>query len=159
MSSLTRRGFLTGGLARERGRPAMPWAAPEDEFLARCTRCNACIDACPERIVIRGSGGFPEVDFTKGGCTFCGRCADACVPRALDRALGAPWALKATIGDACLARNRVVCRSCGERCEARAIRFVPALGGAADPVVDRSLCTGCGACVGVCPVSAIDVGA
>ena len=38
---------------------------------------------------------------------------------------------KAMIAASCLARNRVVCRSCGERCEARAIRFVPALGGAA----------------------------
>ena len=137
----------------------MPWALAEDEFLARCTRCSACIDACPERIVVCGSGGFPEVDFSKGGCTFCGRCADACVPRALDRAAGEPWTLKATIGDACLARNRVVCRSCGERCEARAIRFVPALGGAADPVVNLERCTGCGACVAVCPVSAIEVGA
>jgi ferredoxin-type protein NapF len=157
MSGLTRRGFLTG--RRARGRPAMPWALPEDEFLARCTRCNACVDACPERIVVRGSGGFPEVHFAKGGCTFCGRCADACAPRALDRALGEPWALKAAIGERCLARQRVVCRSCGERCEARAIRFVPALGGAADPQVDRDRCTGCGACVAACPVSAIDMGA
>ena len=137
----------------------MPWALPEGEFLSRCTRCNACIDACPEHIVVRGSGGFPEVDFTRGGCTFCGRCADACAPRALDRAAGEPWALKATIAASCLARNRVVCRSCAERCEARAIRFVPALGGAADPVVDLERCTGCGACVAVCPVSAIDVAA
>jgi ferredoxin-type protein NapF len=115
----------------------MPWALAEAAFLARCTRCNACIDACPERIVIRGSGGFPEVDFAKGGCTFCGRCADVCAPRALDRAVGEPWAVKAAIGAGCLARNRVVCRSCGERCEA------------------RERCTGCGACAPVCPVSAI----
>jgi ferredoxin-type protein NapF len=137
----------------------MPWALAEEEFLARCTRCNACIDACPEHIVVRGSGGFPEVDFSRGGCTFCGRCADACVPRALDRAAGEPWVLKATIGAGCLARNRVVCRSCGERCEARAIRFALAAGGVGEPVVDCDRCTGCGACVAVCPVSAIDVAA
>ncbi len=137
----------------------MPWALAEDEFLARCTRCNACVDACPEHIVIRGSGGFPEVDFAKGACTFCGRCADACVPRALERTTGEPWALKATIGEGCLARARVVCRSCGERCEARAIRFALTVGGVGEPVVDRDRCTGCGACVAVCPVSAIDISA
>jgi ferredoxin-type protein NapF len=137
----------------------MPWALAADEFLARCTRCNACVDACPEHIVVRGSGGFPEVDFAKGPCTFCGRCVDACVPRALDRAVGEPWALRASIGAGCLARNRIVCRSCGERCEARAIRFTAAAGSAGEPVVDEARCTGCGACVAVCPVSAIEVAA
>lgn len=74
-------------------------------------------------------------------------------------ASGAPASAKAAIGERCLARNRIVCRSCGERCEARAIRFAPALGGAADPIVDVERCTGCGECVPVCPVAAITLGA
>ena len=155
MSGLTRRQFLRGRVAQGEAKPRPPWAAPEDTFLARCTRCDACIDDCPEHILVRGPGGLPEVDFTRGGCTFCGACVDACEPHALERTAAAPWPLKASIGPSCLALNRVVCSACAGRCEARAICFRPALGAAPTPAIDRDRCTGCGACVAVCPVSAI----
>lgn len=61
----------------------------------------------------------------------------------------------AVISSACLARNRVVCRNCGELCAPRAIRFAPAPGGVSVPEVDPRACTGCGDCVPACPVSAI----
>jgi ferredoxin-type protein NapF len=158
MGELTRRQFLRGKFGESASlRP--PWAAAEPEFLARCTRCDACLDACPEHILVRGSGGFPVVDFTQRGCTFCGACVDACKPHALERTAAPPWAVKASIGASCLALNRVVCSACGERCEARAIRFRPALGAAPTPAIDPDRCTGCGACVAVCPVSAITVSA
>jgi ferredoxin-type protein NapF len=156
VSGQTRRQFLRGRFG-ESASPRPPWAAAEPEFLARCTRCDACIDACPEHILVRGSGGFPQVDFTNGGCTFCRACVDACEPRALERTDAAPWALKASIAPSCLALNRVVCSTCAERCEARAIRFRPALGAVPAPAVDLDRCTGCGACVAACPVSAIAV--
>jgi Pyruvate/2-oxoacid:ferredoxin oxidoreductase delta subunit len=56
---------------------------------------------------------------------------------------------------ACLARNRVVCRNCGELCAPRAIRFLVVAGGVAAPEVDPRACTGCGDCAPACPVSAI----
>lgn len=156
MSGQTRRQFLRGRFG-ESASSRPPWAVAEREFPARCTRCDACIDACPEHILVRGSGGFPEVDFARGGCTFCGACVDACEPHALERTAAAPWALKASIAPSCLALNRVVCSSCAERCEARAIRFRPALGAVPTPAIDLDRCTGCGACVAACPVSAIAV--
>lgn len=62
----------------------------------------------------------------------------------------------ARIGPACIAyAQNVVCRSCGDACEAAAIRFSPRLGGAALPVVLGERCTGCGACLPVCPAGAI----
>lgn len=62
----------------------------------------------------------------------------------------------AVIGPACMAyRENAVCRSCGDACEAAALRFSPRLGGAALPVVLSERCTGCGACQTVCPVGAI----
>jgi len=62
---------------------------------------------------------------------------------------------RAVITRDCLAYNNVVCRSCGEACEAAAIRFRPRLGGAAVPEVDEGKCTGCGACMAPCPAKAI----
>lgn len=62
----------------------------------------------------------------------------------------------AVIGPGCIAyAQNVVCRSCGDACEATAIRFSPRLGGAALPVVLNERCTGCGDCVTVCPAGAI----
>lgn len=62
----------------------------------------------------------------------------------------------AVIGPACLAyAQNVVCRSCGDVCDAAALRFSPRLGGAALPVVLTERCTGCGACLPVCPTGAI----
>ena len=134
-----------------------PWA--QAGFTDACSRCDDCLKACPTRILVRGMGGFPEVDFKRGECTFCGDCVSACPTPALDRVARAegmaPWSVKAAVSDACLARNKVVCRTCGEACEPRAIRFRPALGGVSAPELNLDDCTGCGACVTACPVGAV----
>lgn len=59
----------------------------------------------------------------------------------------------------CLARQRVECRSCGDACDTRAIRFQLQLGGPALPQVDAQACNGCGDCLRVCPVSALALSA
>lgn len=61
------------------------------------------------------------------------------------------------IGPECLALNRVVCRSCAEHCEVHAIHFRLAPGGISVPLVRAERCNGCGACVPVCPTSAISL--
>jgi ferredoxin-type protein NapF len=125
-------------------------------FTRGCTRCSDCITACPERILISGSGGFPEIDFTSGACTFCGACADACAGGALVRVAGEPpWHRIAAIGNSCLVTRGVSCRVCEDACDAGAIRFSPA--SRARPVIDAVLCTGCGACVRPCPVQTLTV--
>lgn len=152
----SRRGFLRGRLRATPSPLRPPWALAEPEFLAACTRCGLCAERCPTRIIVVGDGGYPRVDFSRGECTFCTECTSVCADGALQLAPARqPWTIKATVNDDCIARRNVVCRSCGDACEARAIRFAPRLGSAAQPEVDTQLCTGCGACVAVCPAQAI----
>lgn len=161
MVDLRRRGFLFGRARPPEAQIRPPWALAEDDFIARCTRCDGCRQACPQQIIVSGNGGFPTVDFSNAECTFCGDCAAACEPRALKRDAASdapPWPYKAIIAGTCLAEQRVECRSCGDHCDANAIRFSPQLNACPIPDIDFDKCTGCGACVEPCPVTAIRIG-
>jgi ferredoxin-type protein NapF len=157
---VNRRQFLRGRLRPVAASLRPPWALPEADFTAACTRCDQCLQQCPEGILARGSGGFPELNFQSGGCSFCGACLAACEPGALSSETALPahaWRQTAVIGSGCLSARGTVCRACGDVCEPRAIRFRLALGGRAIPVVDSARCNGCGACIGVCPVRVVSV--
>lgn len=154
----SRRNFLRGRFSPRQGPLRPPWALAESDFLTACTRCGDCVTACPTQVIITRDAGYPTVNFTDGECTFCGGCAAACKTGALLLTEGqAPWSACALIADHCLARQRVECRICGDQCEAGAIRFQLQAGGIATPQLDQERCTGCGACVGPCPVRAIVV--
>jgi len=144
------------GLAAPVIRP--PWALRENYFQDICTGCDACIAACPTSILVKARGGYPIVDFGINECTFCGDCVNICKPRALQKKEGrSPWDLKASINSSCLSSAGITCRVCGDRCDARAITFKLALSGKATPVIELSLCTGCGACIAPCPVDAVQI--
>jgi len=156
----SRRGLLFGRIASpaEPPPPRPPWSKPEREFLAECSRCLDCVQACPEQVLVRGDGGYPEIDFGRGECTFCQACVQACpAPVFLDPAASKPWNYVASVSDACLGYQGIYCRSCGESCEAGAIRF--SLTGLRIPLpsVDAEACSGCGACVAGCPAQAVRV--
>lgn len=153
---VARRGFLRGRFRQVAKVPRPPWALPHGAFEAACTRCDDCVRACPTRVIAKGDGGYPTLDFHQGECTFCGDCVSACKPAALVREADAvPWSLKAVISEGCITRQGVECRICGENCEVSAIRFRPTLGGISTPQLDDNVCTGCGACVAPCPVGAV----
>ena len=157
---INRAQFLRGDLRGEHLAIRPPWAVDEALFVARCIRCDDCINLCQSGIIRRGAGGYPQIDFRLGTCSFCGECVRTCQHQALafpaDPAQP-PWSLSVEIGSACLARNGVICRSCGERCEETAIRFQLQVGGRALPAVDTALCNGCGDCLNACPTGAIRI--
>jgi len=48
---------------------------------ASCTRCGACIDICPDRILVADTSGRPEIDAEH--CMLCGHCAALCPEEAI----------------------------------------------------------------------------
>lgn len=157
--SISRAQFLRGDFRGEHLALRPPWALSEALFRERCDGCGACARVCPEGILSAPIGRLPRVDFGRGRCTFCAACVDACRPGALQHPTDGrvPWSYQARFGADCLALRGVVCRSCGEACDAEAIRFRYGRGGVACPEIDAESCTGCGGCVGVCPVGAIAI--
>lgn len=158
MQSLSRRDlFLRRSKAKERSYPFPPWALSKDLFLTTCDQCGACIDACPEGILLQDpTDSFPGTDFNSTGCTFCKACVEACPTGALKADdTTAPWAHRIAIAASCLSEQGITCRVCEESCEPRAIRFALQTGGRALPVLNEDDCTGCGFCISACPVQAI----
>jgi len=133
----------------------LPWIKDSQGFVANCTQCGDCISACPEKIISRGDGGYPNINFNLGECTFCGKCADSCEQPIFISTGQSPWSKKAIITNQCLAFADIYCRSCAESCDSQALTFQPGL--SAVPQIDVNLCTGCGACVAPCPAQAISI--
>ena len=159
--AVSRRQLLRGNLTGRNTPIRPPWAVTESEFVARCDQCSECVAACPSHLIETDNAGLPIMNFHKGECDFCHACARACGTGALTYAVDAKqpvWSLAAILEPTCIAFNGVVCRTCGEHCETAAIRFVPVVGRGTMPQVDVERCTGCGACVSVCPVKAVRMG-
>lgn len=137
-----------------------PWSIEETDFTESCTRCFQCAEACPLNLIVKGSGGFPEMTFLRQGCDYCEACVRACPEKTLsftDENEQSPWQQYADINDQCFAGRGIVCRSCGEVCESRAIEFKITVGGNSQVNLNTASCDGCGECVHVCPAHAIKI--
>ena len=156
----SRRGLFRGLAHKAQGKPMAvdairpPGALLAVEFIDRCSRCNDCATACPEQIIVRGDGGFPELNFNSAGCTGCLECVAACQDQALLASLAQQPIGQVTIADNCLAKNSVTCQSCKDACDRDAIQF-PITRATPEPMLNVDACNGCGDCVSVCPVNSI----
>jgi ferredoxin-type protein NapF len=165
-TDLKRRAFLKGKRPRVESNPIRPpWSIEAAQFIKNCERCDACINHCPEKIIFRGDGGYPEIDFKRGSCTFCTKCVEVCQHQAF--IVSPPyhktlkptkaWRLKVAIKPVCLSLNAIVCRACGDNCEEQAIQFRLQLGGVSTPEISADICNGCGECLYVCPKNAVSI--
>ncbi|MFK5984756.1 MAG: ferredoxin-type protein NapF [Pseudomonadota bacterium] len=156
MSDISRRSFFQARLNKTKTvRP--PWAVAEKQFIELCNRCDDCISICPEKIIIRGDGGFPEINFINSGCEFCEDCLHVCKTKALLQISDntPAWSHKVKITQQCLPLQNVICRICFEACDEEAILFELVAGQVAIPQINIDNCNGCGFCVAMCPVDSM----
>ncbi|MCY4149538.1 MAG: ferredoxin-type protein NapF [Gammaproteobacteria bacterium] len=144
----------TGAWRRGVQRP--PWT-DETAIRAHCTSCGDCRDACPEAILFEGPAGTPMLDFRSGSCTFCQACVEACSEPVFFDTAQKPWNLIAVPGESCLLMSGVSCRSCTGFCDHEALKFDLRVKPVGAIIVNSESCTGCGACISVCPSDAISM--
>ncbi len=142
-----------------------PGAIDEISFTAQCTKCDACIDACPPQTlrplagVYGKASGTPAVDPNLGGCIMCEDrpCATACKMEG-ESIIDALLPVK--MGHAIVHRSS--CRSrIGEECSL-CIEVCPVINVIAHdwrkiPTINADTCTGCGLCVHSCPVDPVAI--
>jgi ferredoxin-type protein NapG len=131
-----------------------PGAVSEAEFLARCTRCDRCIEACPPHAIAKAprvfgaAAGTPWIDPSNEPCRLCTDfpCIPACPTGALvdeGDAMGTAWIQ----AHDCLNALGSTCRTCQEQCPIEgAVTFVGSM-----PKISTNLCVGCGICHYACP--------
>ena len=148
-----------------------PGSKSVKDFYSRCTACQLCIQACPNK-VLRPSIDprqlmQPEMGYENGYCRpECTACSQLCPSGAIVR-ITPEEKTQYHIGTAsverslCVAERGVKCGNCARHCPVGAISMVKdEVRGISIPVVDEAVCIGCGACENLCPsrpVSAITV--
>ncbi len=134
-----------------------PPGAVTADFVERCTQCGECLRACPEQIIIKGAGGFPELSFSESGCIGCSDCIEVCPTSALV-AVDKPWPHGQWLlnDQECFHSRGISCQSCKDACDVSAIQF-PMRQSMPSPQLNADACTACGACISVCPANAIQI--
>ncbi len=150
-----------------------PFALAELDFLIKCTRCTACIEACPQEIIFPLSARLgvevvatPALDLSAGACLLCEDwpCVQACEVQALqlpepsglkssgegddqsDQPLVPDLALAAIDPAHCLPFAGPECGACGSACPIEgAIEWEMT-----QPKINADLCCGCAQCREAC---------
>ena len=174
--SYSRRGFLgealklvarqAGGLLADRVAPRRhfrpPGALPEPGFLAACTRCGYCIEACPAHAIVPApataglAAATPTIEPASQPCIACEGmfCAAVCPTGALILPADG-WAHEklgtlALDTERCIAFQGIECGVCARACPVGATALD--LDEQGRPVILDG-CVGCGVCVRACVTS------
>lgn len=138
-----------------------PGVVHEDNFLKLCIKCGKCIRACPFlalQPVIHANEfdrGTPCLRVGTSFCRFCEGfpCIEACPTGALTKDGNCKKIATAeAIKEKCLRSNGIDCTACEQIC-ARTWKAISYNLHNQPPTINNRICTGCGACITVCPVS------
>lgn len=143
-----------------------PFAIAEIEFVLACTRCDACIEACPHDVIFKLAASYgidvaatPALDLAHKGCHLCADwpCVSVCEPSALllpevdeeaeTQSVPPPRLAMASIDTSqCLPYMGPECGACEGSCPVEGALIWSTY----QPHIDSSLCVGCGLCREVC---------
>ncbi|MEG2628522.1 MAG: 4Fe-4S dicluster domain-containing protein [Raoultibacter sp.] len=174
---ITRRDFLAaggvsaalvgvGGFGMVSHQAAAPYVRPpgaqsDADLVARCNRCQRCLQVCPYNIITPVplvesliAYGTPTLAFDRGYCDFCMLCTDVCPTGALryDTPTQANIGVAKVVKDACVAWDWSGCTVCKDACP---VEGAITLDDHDRPVVQEDLCDGCGLCEQVCPSASL----
>ncbi|MHC5024917.1 MAG: 4Fe-4S dicluster domain-containing protein [Planctomycetota bacterium] len=132
-----------------------PGAVDEATFLRDCTRCDACVEACPHDSIVhaparlREVAGTPVIDPARQPCWMCSDtpCVTACEPGVLRPDLPLTMGRAMIIEETCLAHQSSFCTVCSEQCPVEGAIVLTD----GRPRIEDARCTGCGVCFHVCP--------
>jgi len=140
-----------------------PFALNELDFLLTCSRCSACIEACPTQVVFPLNAslgpdvaGTPALDLVHRACQLCHDwpCVNACEPGALRPPSkeehgkpAIPVLARARLDTgACLPYKGPECGACAGSCPVKgALRW-----DGEKPVIEGEWCVGCALCRHAC---------
>jgi ferredoxin len=135
-----------------------PGAVPERAFITDCTRCDACVAACPVGAIVLAparygdAAGTPVIEPLAVACVMCRDmpCIDACQSEGsgvLDPARPQKMGTARIRESDCTAYQDSFCSACFVRCPVSgAIEHI-----SGRPVIHEDICTGCGMCWHACP--------
>lgn len=150
---------------------ARAWASPPGSvstarFSRLCLSCGLCARSCPSGVLRQGVALWkspavlePYMDYSRGFCQFdCIACGEACptgaiLPLTVERkTIVAVAKSKLDLSLCIVVEKGTRCGACAEHCPTGALTMerVPQAVFPA-PVLDTTLCIGCGACETVCP--------
>ncbi len=136
----------------------LPPGAQNAQYMAnKCLNCNLCINACPNKILVKADSDFNAVhiDYSKGYkyCDYnCNICSQICPSGAIKKISLKDKQNTRIAMAGIIEQNCVKCMRCTDSCPNNAISFVN------DKItIDNTKCIGCGRCASYCYYDALKI--